>query len=42
MHITAMGSAAVALVGAAVVLAFLPGRDAAAAAGGDKPERQTV
>ncbi|MEU2619432.1 MFS transporter [Streptomyces sp. NPDC007157] len=37
MHLTATGSAAVALTGAAVVLAFLPGKDAAAAADGDKP-----
>jgi EmrB/QacA subfamily drug resistance transporter len=42
MHITAMGSAAVALVGAVVVLVFLPGREAAVAAGGDKSQRQTV
>jgi EmrB/QacA subfamily drug resistance transporter len=42
MHITAIGSAAVALVGAVVVLAFLPGKDAAVAAGGDKSQRQTV
>ncbi|MGW3242459.1 MFS transporter [Streptomyces sp. NPDC001070] len=42
MHITAIGAAAVALVGAAVVLAFLPGKDAAVAVGGGKPQRQTV
>ncbi|MFC5196929.1 MFS transporter [Streptomyces kaempferi] len=41
MHITAMGSAAVALVGAVVVLVFLPGKDAAVAAGGST-RRQTV
>ncbi|WP_456317211.1 MFS transporter [Streptomyces mirabilis] len=40
MHITAAGSAFVALVGAVVVLVFLPGKDAAA--GGDKSQRQTV
>ncbi|MFG2368851.1 MFS transporter [Streptomyces mirabilis] len=40
MHITAAGSASVALVGAVVVLVFLPGKDAAA--GGDKSPRQTV
>ncbi|MGW7427647.1 MFS transporter [Streptomyces sp. NPDC054813] len=39
MHLTATGSAAVALAGAAVVLAFLPGKDkgSATAADGDKP-----
>ncbi|MGW2938060.1 MFS transporter [Streptomyces sp. NPDC001156] len=42
MHITAIGSAAVALVGAVVVLLFLPRVGAAVAAGGDKPERQSV
>ncbi|MFE4968050.1 MFS transporter [Streptomyces sp. NPDC056660] len=42
MHITAMGSAAVALVGAVVVLVFLPGKDSAVAAGGDKSQRETV
>ncbi|WP_406110187.1 MFS transporter [Streptomyces sp. NBC_01003] len=42
MHITAMGSAAVALVGAVVVLLFLPGKDTAMAAGGDTSQRQTV
>jgi DHA2 family integral membrane protein (MFS transporter) len=42
MHITAIGSAAVALVGAVVVLLFLPRKAAAVAAGGDEPERQTV
>ena len=42
MHITAIGSAAVALVGAVVVLVFMPGKDAAVAAGGDKSQRQTV
>ncbi|MFJ7947421.1 MFS transporter [Streptomyces sp. NPDC096354] len=42
MHITAVGSAAVALVGAVVVLVFLPGRTAAAVAGGAKSQRQTV
>ncbi|MCT9114208.1 MFS transporter [Streptomyces mirabilis] len=41
MHITAAGSASVALVGAVVVLVFLPGKDAAAG-GGDKSQRQTV
>jgi EmrB/QacA subfamily drug resistance transporter len=39
MHITAIGSAAVALAGAVVMLAFLPGKDAAVAAGGDKSQR---
>jgi EmrB/QacA subfamily drug resistance transporter len=42
MHITAIGSAAVALAGAVVVLAFLPGKDAAVAAGADTAQRQTV
>lgn len=42
MHITAIGAAAVALAGAAVVLVFLPGKGAAVAAGGDNPQRQTV
>jgi len=42
MHITAIGSAAVALAGAIVVLAFLPGKDAAAATAGDTARRQTV
>ncbi|MFF7235214.1 DHA2 family efflux MFS transporter permease subunit [Streptomyces collinus] len=42
MHITAIGSAAVALVGAVVVLLFLPGKTAAVAAGGDKSPRQTA
>ncbi|MFD4409160.1 MFS transporter [Streptomyces sp. NPDC058246] len=42
MHITAIGSAAVALVGAVVVLVFLPGKDAVVAADGDKSPRQTV
>jgi hypothetical protein len=42
MHITAIGSAAVALAGAVVVLAFLPGKDAAVAAGDDTAQRQTV
>ncbi|MFF3656879.1 MFS transporter [Streptomyces olivochromogenes] len=42
MHITAIGSAAVALVGAVVVLLFLPRKAAAVAVGGDEPERQTV
>jgi hypothetical protein len=42
MHITAIGSAAVALVGAVVVLLFLPGKTAAVAAGGDKSQRQTA
>ena len=42
MHITAMGSAAVALVGAVVVLVFLPGKVAAVAAGGDKSQHQAV
>jgi hypothetical protein len=34
MHITAIGSAAVALVGAVVVLVFLPGKDATVTADG--------
>jgi EmrB/QacA subfamily drug resistance transporter len=42
MHITAIGSAAVALAGAVVVLVFLPGKDATAADAGDKSQRQTV
>ncbi|MFF2928620.1 MFS transporter [Streptomyces mirabilis] len=42
MHITAIGSAAVALVGAVVVLLFLPRKAAAVVAGGVEPERQTV
>ncbi|MET7495010.1 MFS transporter, partial [Streptomyces sp900116325] len=42
MHITAAGSAAVALIGALVVLVFLPGKAAAAAAGGANSQRQTV
>ncbi|MEU9158453.1 MFS transporter [Streptomyces sp. NPDC048417] len=42
MHITAMGSAAVALVGAVVVLVFLPGKDSAVAADGDKSPRETA
>ncbi|MDT0468649.1 MFS transporter [Streptomyces gibsoniae] len=42
MHIAAAGSATVALVGAVVVLVFLPGKDAAAAASGAKSQRQTV
>ncbi|MGW6899764.1 MFS transporter [Streptomyces sp. NPDC054919] len=42
MHITAVGSAAVALVGAVVVLVFLPGKAAAAAASGAKSQRRTV
>jgi EmrB/QacA subfamily drug resistance transporter len=42
MHITAIGSAAIALAGAVVALIFLPGKDAAAAADGGKPMRQTV
>ncbi|MGW4913316.1 MFS transporter [Streptomyces sp. NPDC004270] len=37
MHITAMGSAAVALVGAVVVLVFLPGKDSAVAAAVTSP-----
>jgi hypothetical protein len=41
MHITATGSAAVALVGALVVLVFLPGKDAAADVG-DKSQRPTA
>jgi EmrB/QacA subfamily drug resistance transporter len=40
MHITAIGSAAVALAGAAVVLVFLPGKDAAVAAGSDTAQRR--
>ena len=42
MHITALGSAAIALAGAVVVLIFLPGKDAAPATDGAKPQRQTV
>ncbi|MFF7130636.1 DHA2 family efflux MFS transporter permease subunit [Streptomyces sp. NPDC008240] len=42
MHITAMGSAAVALVGAVVVLIFLPGKDPAVAAGGETSQRKTA
>ncbi|MFF1962808.1 MFS transporter [Streptomyces sp. NPDC058232] len=42
MHITAIGSAAVALVGAVVVLIFLPGKDSTVAAGSDKSQRQTI
>ncbi|WP_435850618.1 MFS transporter [Streptomyces mirabilis] len=42
MHITAIGSAAVALVGAVVVLLFLPRKAAAVVAGGVEPERQTA
>jgi hypothetical protein len=42
MHITAMGSAAVALVGAVVVLLFLPGKNPAPAVGGAKSQRQTA
>ncbi|HXB49369.1 MAG TPA: MFS transporter [Streptosporangiaceae bacterium] len=42
MHITAIGSAAVALAGAVVVLVFLPGKDAAVAAGGDPAQRQAA
>jgi hypothetical protein len=42
MHITAIGSAAVALVGAVVVLVFLPGKDATVTAAGDKSQRQTA
>ena len=42
MHITAIGSAAVALAGAIVVLIFLPGKDAAVAAAGDTAQPQTV
>ncbi|MGW1726709.1 MFS transporter [Streptomyces sp. NPDC002306] len=41
MHITAIGSAAVALLGAVVVLLFLPGKNPAPAAGGDRPQRRT-
>ncbi|WP_435841135.1 DHA2 family efflux MFS transporter permease subunit [Streptomyces fagopyri] len=41
MHITAAGSAAVALVGAVVVLVFLPGKDAAPAADGATSRRRT-
>jgi EmrB/QacA subfamily drug resistance transporter len=40
MHITATVSAAVALLGALVVLVFLPGKDAAPADVGDEPRRQ--
>jgi hypothetical protein len=42
MHITATGSAAVALVGAVVVLLFLPGKNAAVAADAGKSQRQTA
>ncbi|MEW1776461.1 MFS transporter [Streptomyces sp. NPDC086777] len=42
MHVTAIGSAAVALLGAVVVLLFLPGKTAAVAAGDDKSQRQTA
>ncbi len=42
MHITAMGSAAVALVGAVVVLLFLPGKNPAPAVGSAKSQRQTA
>ncbi|QDN87716.1 MFS transporter [Streptomyces mirabilis] len=42
MHITAMGSAAVALVGAVVVLLFLPRKAATVVTDGVEPERQTV
>ncbi|MFE2317554.1 MFS transporter [Streptomyces sp. NPDC059441] len=42
MHIAAIGSAAVALLGAVVVLVFLPRKAAAAAAGADRSQRQTV
>jgi hypothetical protein len=42
MHITAIGSAAVALAGAVVVLVFLPGKNAAVAAAGDTARPQTV
>ncbi|MFJ8181093.1 MFS transporter [Streptomyces sp. NPDC094469] len=41
MHITALGAAGVALLGAFVVLLFLPGK-AAAGTGGAKPQRQTA
>ncbi|MGY4921876.1 MFS transporter [Streptomyces sp. 900105755] len=42
MHLTAIGSATVAVAGAAVVLAFLPGREPAPAAGGDRPRHQAA
>ncbi|WP_457678473.1 MFS transporter [Streptomyces sp. 900105755] len=42
MHLTAIGSAAVAVAGAAVVLAFLPGKGPAPATGGDKPRHQAA
>jgi DHA2 family integral membrane protein (MFS transporter) len=42
MHITAMGSAAVALIGAVVVLLFLPRKNTPVAAGGDKSQPQVV
>nr|WSX81745.1 MFS transporter [Streptomyces sp. NBC_00899] len=42
MHITAMGSAAVALLGAVVVLALLPGKNVAMATAGDKPQPRTA
>ncbi|MET7727872.1 MFS transporter [Streptomyces mirabilis] len=42
MHIAAIGSAAVALVGAVVVLAFLPRKNAAAATAGDTSQGQPV
>jgi EmrB/QacA subfamily drug resistance transporter len=41
MHITAIGSAAVALAGALVVLVFLPGKSAVADSG-DKSQRETA
>ncbi|MGW4519063.1 MFS transporter [Streptomyces sp. NPDC004393] len=42
MHIAAIGSATVALVSAVVVLVFLPGKAAVAAASGAKSQRQTL
>ena len=41
MHVTALGAAAVALAGAAIVLAFLPGKDAVPAEG-DNARRHTA
>jgi DHA2 family integral membrane protein (MFS transporter) len=42
MHITAMGSAAVALLGAVVVLISLPRKNATVPAGDGEPQRKTV
>ncbi|MFH8343504.1 MFS transporter [Streptomyces sp. NPDC018045] len=40
MHVTALGSAAVAVLGAVVVAAFLPGRTGSGARGADRAERE--